>query len=121
TEKSSGDNRPRTILDGIGLDIYRRNAFRVLGFSVTTTARDLAKRQSKLKIMEALGRSVAAECGAVMPLVPPPSEAAISKARQRLDDPETRIFDEFFWFWPMDWGRPDADEGLRLLHIEGVD
>jgi hypothetical protein len=46
----------------------------------------------------------------------PPTEDLIRDATRRLNDPERRIVDEFFWFWPLDWSHKGTDRALIALH-----
>jgi hypothetical protein len=48
-------------------------------------------------------------------LVPPPVLDAMRGAIERLRDPEVRLVDEFFWFWPENLGEDPADEALAAL------
>jgi len=95
-------------------ELYRRNAFRVLGLPVGATMRDIKRRQTKLKMREKLGVNSTAEKGGYLPLKPPPDKDDIAKAMQCLQDPETRLLDELSWFWPQDLGSSE-DDGLKLL------
>lgn len=95
-------------------ELYRQNAFRVLGLPVNATMRDIKRRQTKLKMKERLGMNSADEHYGYLSLNPPPEKDDIAKAVQRLQDPEDRLLDELFWFWPRELGSPD-DDGLELL------
>ena len=95
-------------------ELYRRNAFRVLSLPVSATMRDIKRKQTKLKMREKLGVNSTGKTDGYLPLKPPPGEDDISKAMQRLQDPETRLLDELFWFWPHDLSSTD-DDGLKLL------
>jgi len=93
-------------------DIYRINAFRMLEIPVTTSPRLAYSRMRKLNIMEKLGDIGRMQRG-FLPLVPAPDSDARREAYQRLTDPESRLIDEFFWFWPLQMGLPeDEDEAL---------
>jgi hypothetical protein len=91
--------------------IYRTNAFRVTGLPVTATARELSRHAEKLRMMEKLGG--APQIPRLLPLDPAPDAEAIREAQQRLHDPERRLVDELFWFWPL--GDATADEGTAAL------
>ena len=93
---------------------YRVNAFRVLGMSVDAGARDISKYTEMLRIQENLGIAAPVRQG-VLPLAPPPDVMAVRDAMQRLHDPERRLVDEFFWFWPQQFGQSKTDEALRAL------
>lgn len=80
-------------------DLYRRNAFRVLGLAVDATPRQLRRRHDEVRAAQRLGRAVPA--GGVLPLSPAPTAAEMEEALQRLRDPVRRIVEELFWFWPL--------------------
>jgi hypothetical protein len=48
-------------------------------------------------------------------LRPPPTVEQIRAATQRLKDPEHRLIDEFFWFWPREFGKGADDPALQAL------
>lgn len=95
-------------------DLYRHNAFRVLGVPVTAKLGDIRRRQSRLRIMAKLGGAPSKESGGYLPLDPPPGEEDIRTAMHRLQDMEAWLIDEFFWFWPRRLGTGE-DDGLKLL------
>ena len=102
------------LFEAVTPELYRQNAFRVLGLPVGATMRDIKRRQAKLKMRERLGVNSTSDKGGYLPLKPPPDEDDIAKAIQRLQDPETRLLDELFWFWPRELGSSE-DDGLKLL------
>lgn len=51
----------------------------------------------------------------VFALNPPPRLEQIRESALRLQTPERRIVDEFFWFWPMKWGDGKQDPALLAL------
>jgi hypothetical protein len=112
---SGGDGESKAMLDIATPDLYRANAFRVLGLPVTTTPGDLAKQRQMLKLMEKLKTTSPTVAGGYLPLTPAPDGDARRRANQRLHDPEARLVDELFWFWPLDHESPDEDNALQLL------
>lgn len=62
--------------------------------------REVHRRVKELNMVKQLGLSTAQTAGGYLPLGPPPDEVRIAEAVRRLQDPETRLVDEFFWFWP---------------------
>jgi hypothetical protein len=95
-------------------DIYWQNAFRVLGLPVEASPHEINRQRSRLQMMRKVGIRSAGPLTGMMPLNPPPDEDQIARATQRLNDPESRLLDELFWFWPHN-GNSSADEALRLL------
>jgi len=51
-----------------------------------------------------------------LPLDPPPEREAIQEAIQRAREPEQRLIDELFWFWPQD-ARGDIRSDPALLAL----
>ena len=93
-------------------ELYRRNAFRVLGLEVEAETGDARRKQKKLKRREALGLT-ARTTGGYLPLKETPSQEDLQQAQQRIQDPVSRLVDEFFWFWKQD--EDDDDNALSLL------
>ncbi|MEI9898154.1 MAG: hypothetical protein WDN28_30935 [Chthoniobacter sp.] len=94
--------------------MFRANAFRITGLPVDATTREITKHADKLKMMEELGQGKSAHTGAFA-LTPPPSIDQIRDAIQCLRDPERRLLDEFFWFWPDDFGSSAQDPAIQAL------
>jgi len=100
-------------------DLYRRNAFRILGLRVEAETGDARRKQKKLKRRKALGLG-SQPSGSMMALSESVSGSDLQLAQQRIQDPVSRLLDEFFWFWATeDEGDDDAeekeDEALKLL------
>lgn len=95
-------------------DVYRKNAFRILGLNADATTREVKRRVDDLKAAEEMGDAAAEHTGAYA-LDPPPSLDDIRVAALRLQEPEARLIDEFFWFWPLRWGTGKEDEGLTCV------
>ncbi|MDP2207469.1 MAG: hypothetical protein Q8K98_01675, partial [Bacteroidota bacterium] len=124
-----GNNKPTPIHEGptnwsdaliesARPELYRMNAFRVTGLAVDATVRDISRQAERLRMMERLS-SVQGIMRA-LPLDPPPSQEAIREAMQRLRDPERRLVDEFFWFWPHQLGESKNDNALIALSNQDV-
>ncbi len=117
TAKSS-DAGCKQLLSLATPEIFRTNAFRITGLPVDATTREITKHADKLKMMEELGQGKSVHTGAFA-LTPPPTVDQIREAIQRLKDPEQRIIDEFFWFWPRQFGQSASDSAIKAL--EGGD
>ena len=112
TRQRSNDCEP--LFEAAHLSIYRENTFRITGLSIDASEREIKKQAAKLKMLEELGQGGDA---ATHPygLRPTPSVDQIRAAMQRLKEPEHRLIDEFFWFWPEEFGKSDQDAALQAL------
>jgi hypothetical protein len=111
-DRSSSECVP--MMESAGLHIYCDNPFRVTGLAVDASAKEIKRQADKLKGMEELGYGEVAN-KAAFTLNPPPSIDKIRTAMQRLNDPEFRLVDEFFWFWPQEFGRSGSDPAILSL------
>ncbi len=102
------------LLEAAHLNIYRENPFRITGLPVDATPKEIARHADKLKQMEELGYGEKANTGAFA-LDPPPTIDQIRGAMQRLKEPERRLIDEFFWFWPRTFGESAKDPAIQAL------
>ena len=93
--------------------VYRRNAFRITQLAVDATPREITRQTEKLRLLEKLGGGARAAGG--LGLDPPPDQDAVREALQRLRDPERRLVDELFWFWPQALGQATSDPALQAL------
>jgi hypothetical protein len=120
---SAGGAPPRGVKYGLLLaeavpEIYRLNAFRVTQLPVNATQREISRQVEKIRMAEKIG--VAAEVkGGLMPLATSPDSDALRGAVQRLRDPQRRLIDELFWFWPLEDG-VENDPALKALETEGT-
>jgi hypothetical protein len=114
TSSASGQAECKALLDACTPLVYVRNAFRISGLAVDAAARDIKRRIDDLKHAEELGDAEPEHTHAFA-LDPPPSIERIREAAQSLHDPERRIIEEFFWFWPTQWGGGRSDPALTAL------
>jgi hypothetical protein len=70
----------------------------------------------ELKMQVELGK-IPHRQGTAYPLNPPPSLDDIREAIQKIRDPEQRLIDEFFWFWPEDFGDSKSDLACQALAL----
>jgi hypothetical protein len=89
------------LLDAVRPDLYRANAFRLAQLPANASQRDIARRLDKLIMQAKLGGSFEQARGPLA-RVPAPDLDTVRAAVERLRDPERRLLDEFFWFWPDD-------------------
>jgi len=94
--------------------VYRRNAFRITGLPADVSIRDIKRRIDDLKHAEEIG-DVEDEHSHAFALTPPPTIEHIREAALSLQDPELRIVQEFYWFWPMEWGKGKTDPAFVAL------
>src|SRR5689334_17499714 len=83
-------------------ELYRRNLFRTLSVPITATTAEVRRQQKRLGMMRTLGSTPAKGVDGPLALTPPPNEEDLTKALERLSDPQARLLDEMFWFWPLD-------------------
>lgn len=116
---SSTSNCP-ALFEACSLQLYDRNIFRLTGLPVDATPRDITKQAQKLQMMEEVGGDMQMSQGAFKPSKPP-TAADIREAIARMKDPEQRLIDEFFWFWPEKFGDSNGDEALEAVKAGKAD
>jgi len=107
------------LLEATHPEVYRRNAFRVAGLSVEATPRDISRHTERLRMMQKFNANNGLKTP--LPLDPIPDEHALREALHKLHDPEKRLIDEFFWFWPHQLGQSGTDEALDWLSKNDLD
>lgn len=95
-------------------EIYRKNAFRISGLSVIASTQEITSRIQKNQMLEKYGNKTEI-IESPFPIVPSPDGDQIRQALHRLREPETRIIDEFFWFWPHSIDSDKSDAALLSL------
>jgi hypothetical protein len=113
SRSDAGSTECEPLLDAANQDLFRTNAFRMTGLPVDATPRDVAKHAEKLKLLTELGQDP--QRNAAFPLRPPPTVQDIREAIQKLKKPEKRLVDEFFWFWPENFGYSRSDVAIQAL------
>lgn len=111
-----------TCKDVLGIDLYRRNAFRILGLSVDASLQSAAKNQKLREMQQRLGisnGSVAAN-GNPLPLPLEPDAATARYANESLQDPVSRFVHGFFWFWPTDTNTPAQGSLSQLFTDDAI-
>ena len=94
--------------------VYVHNAFRITGLPVDASTRDIKRRVDDLKAAAEMGDDEDEHTHAFA-LKPPPEIDHIREAAQRLHEPERRIIEELFWFWPQELGQGASDRALAAL------
>ncbi len=103
------------LLDAAKPKLYRMNAFRVAELPVESKARDLVKRRQIIEMASKTGMPIPAGTDFFLPLEEAVSPDTLREAMQCLQDPERRLVDEFFWFWPQELGQSKSDKALSAL------
>jgi hypothetical protein len=116
-------------MEACTLDLYQKNIFRITGLPVDATPKEVATQAKKLQMMIAEGlEGNVGGAKAAFPLAPPPTTEQIREALARMKEPEHRLIDEFFWYWPENFGSSKSDpaiqavlagDGQRAVHIWG--
>lgn len=112
-------NACKTLLDICGLDIYGRNAFRLLGADVDIKGRRIKRNETEFKAALEVGELADEYCSIFRP-DPLPTREELSQAGRVLTDVQQRFVHEFFWFWPLEWGKSASDEVLGLIKSNKV-
>jgi hypothetical protein len=114
-EKASGESADcKPLLAACTPLVYVHNAFRITGLPVDASTRDFKRRVDDLKAAAEMGDDDDEHTHAFA-LKSPPEIDHIREAAQRLDDPERRIIEELFWFWPQEAGQGASDRALGTL------
>ena len=104
-EISAGlDDRSRHLvpaLDLASLDLYDRNAFRILELSVEASEREITRRRELVEKSARGNFPVPPGPASIVPLRPPPDEYTARDAARAILDAEQRLAHEFFWLWPL--------------------
>jgi hypothetical protein len=101
------------LIEAATRQIYDNNAFRITGLPVTASAKEISKHGEKLQVLHELGQA-GVPTGAFAKASPPTADE-IREALQRLKEPESRLIDEFFWFWPNDGSNGKSEPAMQAL------
>jgi DNA-binding response OmpR family regulator len=112
--KKSDHSECKPLLDAATKDLFRKNAFRITGLSVDATVRRISKHERDVMVFVDVGQDPHTE-RAAFPMKPPPNQQDFRDAFQKLKDPEKRLIDEFFWFWPEEFGNSESDLAIQAL------
>ena len=100
-------------MDACTLTLYQKNIFRVTGLPVDSTVKEVAKHVQKLQMLaEMTGTPKLKE--SAFALAKPPTSEQIRDALARMKEPEIRLIDEFFWYWPEKFGSSKEDEAIQF-------
>ena len=103
----------------VGTDLYRRNAFRVLGVSIDATLQSAVKSQKLREMHQKLGIAAAVPAAdeGILPLSPPADSEMLRRSNECLQDPVLRFTHSFFWLWPSE---PGAGSTVALNSLNGT-
>lgn len=92
-----------SILQGLCTEeVYRKNAFHVIGLSSVATPKQIRRRREDLEAARDLGvENWKSEFRHWIGSASIPNEEEVNAAFGFLEDPAQRIVSEFFWFWPL--------------------
>ncbi|NUO19893.1 hypothetical protein HUU59_10625 [bacterium] len=93
-------------------EIYRRNAFRVLGLRTDASPTDVRRIGKRLETALKVGSEI--KVSRVPPYSAEITVDEVTAAIHVLQDPINRIVHELFWFWPMEAEGSD-DRAILLL------
>jgi hypothetical protein len=96
------------------LELYKKNIFRITGLPVDATAKEIARQAQKLQMLEEMGGGAAGQPPAFAPAVAPTSDE-IRSALSRMRESQHRIVDEFFWYWPEEFGASKNDPAIQAM------
>ena len=96
------------------LSLYEKNIFRVTELPVDATAKDVSRQAQKQQMLKEMGGSASA-LKEPFALGRPPDDGQIRDALARMKLPEQRIVDEFFWFWPEEFGDSKSDPAIQAM------
>ncbi|MBI1829900.1 MAG: hypothetical protein HYR84_00450 [Planctomycetes bacterium] len=101
-------------------DLYRSNTFRLTELSVDATEQQVNKQTEKMRLAEKYGGASQSR-GGILPVQPAPQPGDLRDAMQRLRDPQLRLLDEMFWFWPCVEDSSASDPALAALAARDID
>lgn len=94
--------------------VYATNPFHLLGLSPFANSRAVRRRREDLESAEAMGATGwKDEFKHLLGNTQVPSPEMVAAAFRRIEDPQQRIVDEFFWFWPIDDRDDEALDALQ--------
>ena len=102
------------LMEACTLALYQKNIFRVTGLPVDATSKEVSRQAQKLQMLEEMGGGSTGPQPA-FPLAVPPTTDEIRAALSRMKEPEHRIVDEFFWYWPEEFGASKSDPAIQAM------
>ncbi|MBT4207674.1 hypothetical protein HOE22_04950 [Candidatus Woesearchaeota archaeon] len=81
------------------MDIIYQNPFRVLGIPITATDREIAKQINDLAIYAEMNKLVEYDSDNFFSTKPNRTKEHLQEAKQKIEQPNSKIFYSLFWFW----------------------
>ena len=102
------------------MDLIYQNPFRVLGIPVTATDREIAKQIGDMAIYAEMGKPIEYDSDNFFNEKPDRTTESIQEAKQKIDQPNDKLFYSLFWFWENSGNTVDemAFEELKNGKIE---
>ena len=101
-------------MEACTLSLYDKNIFRITELPVDASAKDVSRQAQKQQMLAEMGDNTSSVKAPFAPLHSP-DEDQIREALARMKMPEDRIVDEFFWFWPEEFGNSKADPAIQAM------
>ncbi len=81
-------------------DLYKDNSFRIIGLPTDASPVSIKRKLDKAEMLIKLSGVSDWRLDGVLTLSEPINADKLFEAKRRLKDPESRLVDECFWFWP---------------------
>ncbi len=94
-------------------DLYQKNAFRILGLPTNSDPREIRRQIEKTKLMSKYGSSSEANGPLTVGFLA--DADVLQEISHELKDPEYRILQELFWFWPDSSEKNENDPAITAL------
>jgi hypothetical protein len=101
-------------MEACTLELYKKNIFRITGLPVDATTKEIARQAQKLQMQEEMGGLITGSKPAFAFQIDPTSEE-IRAALSRMKEPQHRLVDEFFWYWPEKFGESKNDPAIQAM------
>jgi len=102
------------MMEACTLTLYQKNIFRVTGLPVDATSKEMTRQVQKLQMLQEMAGSNADRQPSFALGVTPTTDE-IRDALSRMKEPEHRIVDEFFWYWPEEFGASKSDPAIQAM------
>lgn len=101
-------------MEACTLQLYKKNIFRITGLPVDATTKEIARQAQKLQMQEEMGGEITDSKPAFALKINPTSEE-IRAALSKMKEPQQRLVDEFFWYWPEKFGESNRDPAIQSM------